>query len=100
MSELKEAKAFKEMLLEASSSLITAHIEGVFAVFESQYKPQQEWISVDTAEDMPIGEEVLCWDGCQYHLDYADMDAESGAHYMANGTEVESYQLLTPPTNT
>ena len=59
--------------------------------------PQNEWISVDTPEDMPIGEEVLCWDGCQYHLDYADMDADTGAHYMANGTDVESYKLLTPP---
>lgn len=56
-----------------------------------------DWISVDTPEDMPMGEEVLCWDGCGYHLDYADMDADTGAHYMANGTCVEAYKLLTPP---
>jgi hypothetical protein len=59
--------------------------------------PIEGWVSVASPEDLPIGEEVLCWDGCQHHLDYADMDAETGAHYMANGTEVEAYQVLTQP---
>lgn len=44
----------------------------------AKIEAQSEWISVDTPEDMPIGEEVLCWDDCQYHLDYADMDAVYG----------------------
>lgn len=46
MSELKEAKAFKDMLIEASTALIAPHIEGVFAVFEKTYAPQSDWISV------------------------------------------------------
>lgn len=48
MSELKQAEAFKDMLLKATSAFVAPHIEGVFAVFESQYKPQSEWISVDS----------------------------------------------------
>lgn len=47
MSELNEAKAFKDMLIEASSKIIMPHIEGVFSVFEQKYKPQSEWISVE-----------------------------------------------------
>jgi hypothetical protein len=58
---------------------------------------QEEWVLVDSPEDLPIGEEVLCWDGCDYSLDYADMCGDTGAHYMANGTQVEAYKLLSPP---
>lgn len=35
MIELKEAKAFKDMIIKASSLMLAPHIEGVFAVFES-----------------------------------------------------------------
>lgn len=47
---------------------------------------------VDTPEDIePSGEEVLCWDGCDWSIDYSEVDGESGAVYMANGTAVEAY---------
>ena len=47
MNELKQAEAFKDMVIEASSPMIAPHIEGVFAVFKGRYNPQSEWISVN-----------------------------------------------------
>lgn len=58
--------------------------------------PQSELIAVDSPEDLPMCEDVLCWDGCQFTIDYADMNADTGLHYMAGGTEVESYMPLPP----
>lgn len=52
MSEFKEAEAFKDMLIESTKVFVHPHIEGVFDVFKNQYKPQNEWISVD-AEGAP-----------------------------------------------
>lgn len=58
---------------------------------------EDKWVIVDTAEDLPMQQEVLCWDGCEFSIDYADMDSDSGTHYMANGTEIEAYKLLKQP---
>jgi len=58
---------------------------------------ETKWVSVDSPEDLPIGEEVLCWDGCEFYLDYADIDGDTGIHFMANGSDVEAYQLLSEP---
>ena len=62
-------------------------------------KAKTRWISVDSAEDLPCGLEVVCWDGCAQFHDYADINTDSGEHFMANGTEVEAYILkpLDPP---
>ena len=35
------------MLIEATTSIMAPHIEGVFEVFKRNYKPQSEWVSVD-----------------------------------------------------
>lgn len=60
-------------------------------------KAQSEWVSVATPEDITFDGDVLCWDGCDYSIDYVETDVETGTCYMANGTEVEAYKLLTPP---
>lgn len=57
-------------------------------------------IFVDTPEDIePCGEEVLCWDSCDWSIDYAEIDGETGNVYMANGTQVEAYIPLPPKLN-
>ena len=68
MSELKEAEAFKNMLIEASTPLIAPHIEGVFAVFQLNHKPQTGWISVD--EQLP-SESGRYWCYVEYQSDLA-----------------------------
>lgn len=50
---------------------------------------------VDSAEDIDIkGEEILCFDGCDWVIDYVEHDPDTGIDYMANGTEVEAYTTL------
>lgn len=57
-----------------------------------------DWIEIDTPEDIdPKGEEVLVWDGCDYHIDFVEVCADMGTFYMANGTEPTHYKELTPP---
>lgn len=56
------------------------------------------WIEFGTPEDIDIkGEEILLWDGADYHIDYVDIDVDSGCFYLANGTEATHYKALTPP---
>ena len=57
-----------------------------------------DWIEFETPEDIHIkGDEILLWDGCDYHIDYVEIDCDSGFYYMANGTEATHYKALTPP---
>lgn len=57
-----------------------------------------EWISVESPEDIMIqGEEILIWDGCDFHIDYVDVCPEYGHAYMANGTEPTHYAKLKQP---
>ncbi|WP_234352470.1 hypothetical protein [Vibrio harveyi] len=59
--------------------------------FTLQPKP----IEVDSPEDVEIvGEEILCFDGCDWVIDYVDYDSEQGVNYMANGTHIEAYLPL------
>lgn len=52
-------------------------------------------VFVDTPEDIAVkGEEILCFDGCDWVIDYVEHDAEEGVDYMANGTTVEAYMPL------
>lgn len=53
MSELKQAAAFRDMLLEATTVFMAPHIEGVFEAFKGNYKLQDEWISVDDEDPNP-----------------------------------------------
>jgi len=57
-----------------------------------------DWIAIDGPEDIPHGEEVLLWDGCDYHLDYVESDPEYGIDYFANGaSEITHYKEIEPP---
>ena len=57
-----------------------------------------EWTEFETPEDIEIkGEEILLWDGADYHIDYVEVDVVTGCYYMANGTEATHYKALTPP---
>lgn len=89
----------REDIKEMLECIMTLGLDGDEAIdyVDKMIKECNGWIGVDSAEDLPMEQEVLCWDGCEFSIDYADMDPDSGTHYMANGTEVESYKLLTPP---
>lgn len=57
-----------------------------------------EWIEIDTPEDVDCDTEVLLWDGCDYHIDYVDVDIDTGVVFFANGPkEATHYKLLEPP---
>jgi hypothetical protein len=57
-----------------------------------------DWIEFDTPEDIHIkGEEILLWDGADYHIDYVEVNVDTGCFYMANGTIATHYKALTPP---
>ncbi|WAX23108.1 hypothetical protein pA_gene0067 [Vibrio phage 13VT501A] len=51
----------------------------------------ENWLSmfekIESAEDCPCGIDLVVWDGCDFHIDYVDIDADTGAFYFANGTE-------------
>lgn len=57
------------------------------------------WEKFLSAEDLyhDCDQEVLIWDGCEYHIDYVETDSEFGAFYMANDTQPEFYCRLTEP---
>ncbi|NOH26203.1 hypothetical protein F0267_25900 [Vibrio coralliilyticus] len=55
---------------------------------------------VDSPEDIDvIGEEILCFDGCDWVIDYVDVCPEWGHHYMANGTEIKAWCRLPAKLN-
>ncbi|MDG3089148.1 Lar family restriction alleviation protein [Vibrio hannami] len=59
-------------------------------IWNRRTAPEVEYI--DTPEDIEIkGEEILCWDGCEWLIDYVELDVDSGCYYMANGTHTEAY---------
>ena len=47
-----------------------------------------------TAEDCPVGVELLVWDGCDFHLDYVEICGDTGGKYFANKTSPVSYIQL------
>lgn len=52
-------------------------------------------IEVDSPEDIHIkGEDILCWDGCDWSIDYVDTCPDTGTDFMANNTEVMAYMPL------
>ena len=55
------------------------------------------WISISSLEEIPAYDEILVWDGCDYHIDYIDVCAETGTYFMANKTEPTHYMILTDP---
>ncbi|WP_108944031.1 hypothetical protein [Shewanella halifaxensis] len=60
-----------------------------------KYTLQPKPIKVDSPEDIEIhGEEILCWDGCDWVIDYVEYDSDTGTDYMANNTQVEAYLPL------
>ena len=46
---------------------------------------------IDSAEDCPLGVDLLLWDGCDFSIDYADVEPDTGCYYFANGTEGIAY---------
>lgn len=52
-------------------------------------------IKVFSIDDIDVfGVDILVWDGCQWHIDYIDICAETGALCSANNNEIEAYALL------
>lgn len=96
--DLKELKDKRVIAQEKGFKLSTiATIECELDSYNIEPVKESEWISVDSPEELPIGEEVLCWDGCQQCIDYAEMDGDTGGYYMANGTDIEAYMPLPKP---
>jgi hypothetical protein len=57
-----------------------------------------EWIEIDTPEDVDCDTEVLLFDGCEFSIDYVDIDIEVGTAFFANGaTGITHYKLLDKP---
>ena len=57
-----------------------------------------DWIEIDSAEDVDCDTEVLLFDGCDWSIDYVDVCVDTGVHYFANGASgITHYQLLTKP---
>lgn len=58
----------------------------------------EDWIEIDTPEDVDCDTEVLLFDGCDFSIDYVDTDFETGVAYFANGaTGTTHYKLLVKP---
>ena len=56
------------------------------------------WIEIDSAEDVDCDVEVLLWDGCDHSIDYVETDIDTGVAYFANGAkEITHYKLLDEP---
>jgi len=51
-------------------------------------------ISIDSPEDIQYFSEILIFDGCDFHIDYVEVDSETGNHYMANNTSPISWMHL------
>jgi len=57
-----------------------------------------DWIEIETPEDINSnGEEILVWDGCDHHIDHVECDPDTGAYYMANGTDPTHWKPLDEP---
>lgn len=60
-----------------------------------KYTLQSKPIFVGSPEDIAIkGEEILCWDGLDWSIDFVEHDSEVGFDYMSNGTQVIAYLPL------
>lgn len=58
-----------------------------------------DWIPVNSAEDINVFTEILCFDGCEIDIDYVEVCAETGVHYMANGTDITHWMPLPKKPN-
>ena len=53
---------------------------------------------VESVEDIEIkGEEILVWDGCDFHIDYVECCVDTGDSYMANSTNPTHWMKLEAP---
>jgi hypothetical protein len=77
--------------ISLTKSDVIALLDGMGGVEDT---PQDNWISVDTPEDIGFYEEILCFDGCEVSIDFVVVCTETGDYYMANGTDVTHYQPL------
>lgn len=58
-------------------------------------------IKINTPEDIEIkGEEILVFDGAEWHIDYVESCVETGTFYMANDTRPTHWQKLPPHPTT
>lgn len=49
------------------------------------------FIKVESYEDCPIDTDLLCWDGCEFYVDYVTKGIETGNCYPANMGDFISY---------
>ena len=52
----------------------------------------------DLAHEIGQGEEVLIFDGADYHIDYVESESEFGTYFMANGSQPEFYCRIIEPS--
>ena len=54
----------------------------------------EDMIEIENIEDIPLGKDVLVYDGCDFSIDYVDVCTDSGRSYWANGSEATHYAEL------
>lgn len=55
---------------------------------------------IDSPEDIDIvGEDILVHDGCDWHVDYVEIDTDYGINYMANNTQPQAWMPLIKMTD-
>ena len=98
MSELT-----KELRAQANQHQLDADLSyfdiAATKIEELEQQLKQQWVSVDDGlpdEDTP----VFVWDGCDYDIDYTDMECDYGTTFFANTQGVTTHwmPLPKPPT--
>ena len=60
--------------------------------------PQDNWIQFDYIEEIEIkGQDILLFDGEDFHIDYVDCESDYGAYFFANGTRATHWKKLEKP---
>ena len=61
-----------------------------------------EWVEIGSAEDVEselVGDELILWDGCDFAIDYVEIEVDFGVSFFANVTEATHYlRGLNPPS--
>ena len=56
------------------------------------------WIQFDDIEEIEIkGQEILLFDGEDFHIDYVDCESDYGTYFFANGTRATHWKKLEKP---
>ncbi|UKA04459.1 hypothetical protein [Photobacterium damselae] len=54
---------------------------------------------IDSPEDIDSDEDILVHDGCDWHIDYVDIDVDDGCNFMANNTQPQAWMPLIKMTD-